>query len=133
MQRLYTGLFWLRRRRPHSDLEAAGSLARDLEAVGYTTWWDTSLLPGEEFQVEIMRELDTARAVIVIWTESSVNSRWVSAEALRADAQNKLITVHDAGLARISHQRRDPRVLVYAEPLKAGAGARIDPVDVCCR
>ncbi len=49
-------------------------LARDLEAEGYTTWWDTSLLPGQEFPDEIQRQLHAAKAVIVIWTESSVES-----------------------------------------------------------
>ena len=26
-----------------------GELARDLEAEGYTTWWDTNLLPDDGF------------------------------------------------------------------------------------
>ena len=72
------------------------SLARDLEAEGYTTWWDTSLLPGDEFPDEIKRQLDASKAVIVIWTESSVMSKWVRAEAALADARKKLITVRDA-------------------------------------
>lgn len=42
-------------------------LARDLEAEGYTTWWDTSLLPGDEFPDEIKRQIHAAKAVIVIW------------------------------------------------------------------
>ncbi len=78
----------------HADLTA--SLARDLEAAGYTTWWDTSLLPGDEFPDEIKRQLDASKAVIVIWTESSVMSKWVRAEAALADARKKLITVRDA-------------------------------------
>ena len=75
-----------------------GELARDLEAEGYTTWWDTSLLPGDEFPDEIKRQLDAAKAVIVIWTVSSVNSQWVRAEATRAHAKGKLIALHQAGL-----------------------------------
>ncbi len=73
-------------------------LARNLEAEGYITWWDTSLLPGDEFPDEIKRQLDAAKAVIVIWTESSVNSQWVRAEATRAYAQNKLLALHEPGL-----------------------------------
>ncbi len=73
-------------------------LALDLETQGYTTWWDTSLLPGDQFPDEIKRQLDAAKAVIVIWTTSSVSSKWVRAEATRALAKDKLITVHDAGL-----------------------------------
>ena len=73
-------------------------LACDLEAEGFTTWWDTSLLPGDDFPEEIKRQIDAAKVVIVIWTESSVNSKWVRAEATRADQQNKLITLHGPGL-----------------------------------
>src|SRR5208337_75207 len=73
-------------------------LANDLEAQGFTTWWDTSLLPGDEFSEQIKREIDTSQAVIVIWTESSVASPWVRAEANRAYQLRKLITVHATGL-----------------------------------
>jgi hypothetical protein len=35
------------------DPEPTKALAADLEALGYTTWWDTSLLPGECFPDKI--------------------------------------------------------------------------------
>ena len=73
-------------------------LARDIEAKGFTTWWDTSLLPGDGFPEKIKQEIDVAKAVIVVWTESSVTSSWVWAEADRAYKQSKLITVHEEGL-----------------------------------
>jgi TIR domain-containing protein len=72
-------------------------LARDLEAEGFSTWWDTSLLPGDEFPEEIARQIDAAKVVIVIWADASVESPWVRAEANRAHAQGKLITLHAAG------------------------------------
>jgi hypothetical protein len=73
-------------------------LARDLEAEGFTTWWDTSLLPGDEFPEQIKNEIDAAQAVIVIWTDSSVASPWVRAEANRAYGHGKLITLRAAEL-----------------------------------
>lgn len=73
-------------------------LARDLEAEGYTTWWDYNLRPGDPFPKEIARQIDYAKAVIVIWTESSVGSDWVQSEAAQAHGQNKLMTVRDAAL-----------------------------------
>ena len=73
-------------------------LARDLETEGFTTWWDTSLLPGDEFPEEIACQIDAAKVVIVIWTEASVESPWVRAEANRAHAQGNLITLHAVGL-----------------------------------
>lgn len=74
------------------------ALARDLERNGYSTWWDTDLLPGERYQERILTELDKAKAVIVIWTVKSVASRWVMAEAEWAAEQNKLITVRTPDL-----------------------------------
>jgi len=80
------------------DPDPTIALAADLEARGYTTWWDTSLLPGDDFPDMIKRRIDEAKVVIVIWTQNSVHSRWVRAEANRADDQTKLITVHAPGL-----------------------------------
>lgn len=74
------------------------ALAKDLEARGHSVWWDTELVPGERFRVVIEREIDAAKAVIVIWSPASVTSEWVEAEANRARAQNKLITVRTSDL-----------------------------------
>ncbi len=73
------------------------ALAKDLEARGHTVWWDTSLLSGETFRTVILRELDAAKAVIVIWSPASVKSDWVVSEATRAKQQGKLITVLGGG------------------------------------
>ena len=74
-------------------------LARDLEAEGYTTWWDTNLLPDDGFFPETIRaEIAAAKAVIVIWAEHSVTSRWVYSEASEGDAHGKLLQVRDEAL-----------------------------------
>ena len=73
-------------------------LAAFLEAQGYSVWWDTSLLSGDNFRQIIMEELAKARAAIVIWTEDSVTSDWVMSEAGRAHADQKLIPVKARGL-----------------------------------
>jgi hypothetical protein len=76
------------------DPEHTIALAADLEACGYSTWWDTSLLPGDEFPELIKRRIDEAKVVIVIWTKNSVNSKWVRSEAARGYSQSKLVTLH---------------------------------------
>lgn len=75
------------------EAEITAELANDLEQQGYTTWWDTRLLPGDHFRDTIKQQIDAAKAVIVIWTPLSVLSKWVYAEAQMADHQNKLITI----------------------------------------
>jgi septal ring factor EnvC (AmiA/AmiB activator) len=66
-------------------------LAAYLESEGYSVWWDTGLKAGERFGNVIDRELDAAKAVIVIWTAHSVTSDWVLAEAEHAYRDRKLI------------------------------------------
>ena len=76
-----------------TDRPLALKLAAMLEAEGWTTWWDTSLTTGENFRNEIMTQLARARAVIVIWTDTSIKSDWVRSEAGRAQGDRKLIPV----------------------------------------
>jgi class 3 adenylate cyclase/tetratricopeptide (TPR) repeat protein len=68
-------------------------LANELRAKGFSVWFDTSLVPGDNFREVITSELAQARAVIVIWNESSVKSDWVCSEASRARARRILIPV----------------------------------------
>ena len=75
------------------DRPLAFKLAAMLEAEGWTTWRDTNLAAGDDFGPKITPELDRARAVIVIWTDTSTKSRWVRSEANRASKQDKLIPI----------------------------------------
>jgi hypothetical protein len=74
------------------------ALAQELEADGISVWWDTSLLPVDNFRDEIDRQLDQAKAVIIIWTSQSIKSRWVRAEADHADRNGKLVNTHTPDL-----------------------------------
>src|SRR5262245_42208991 len=80
------------------DRPLASKLAAMLEAEGWKVWWDTSLTIGDDFRNEIMTELGRARAVIVVWTDTSIKSDWVRSEAGRAQADRKLIPVKLAHL-----------------------------------
>jgi len=53
-------------------------------------WWDLKLLPGEQFDDAIESALDRARCVIVIWSQHSIDSRWVRSEA-REGAQRGVL------------------------------------------
>jgi adenylate cyclase len=81
-----------------ADHALAFKLSAFLEAEGWSVWWDRDLSAGEAYRDEIMRELAAARAVIVIWTQTSVGSDWARAEAGRAKAEGKLIPVKAPGL-----------------------------------
>src|SRR4051794_15832902 len=76
----------------------AADLAADLEARGYTVWWDTDLIIGDQFQDVITTRLARALAVIVIWSPVSVESNWVQSEAGRAMKRKVLIPVYTSDL-----------------------------------
>ena len=80
------------------DRAIVEKLSAFLGAQGWSVWWDQRLISGDEFRDEIMSELAAARAVIVIWTENSVKSKWVRAEAGAADRAGKLIPTKTSSL-----------------------------------
>jgi|GEM_PF-2261064 len=75
------------------DRNRVRPLADALQARGFTVWWDRSLAAGQEFATIIERELKTAKAVIVVWTESSALSTFVRDEAGRAREEGRLVPV----------------------------------------
>lgn len=80
------------------DHEIATALARFLEQSGFIVWWDTQLVGGETFRDAIERQLNSAKAVIVIWTANSIQSKWVISEAEHASKNGKLIPLRSADL-----------------------------------
>jgi hypothetical protein len=81
-----------------TDRELALKLSAYLVSEGWSVWWDKSLQPADTFRDEIMKQLAAARAVIVIWSETSIKSDWVRAEAGRAKADGKLIPIKTPSL-----------------------------------
>ena len=90
-------------------------LANELRGMGFTVWYDTSLVPGDSFREVIMSELTQARAVIVIWDAASVKSEWVCSEASRARARGILVPVKAEGVR--SHDIPPPFDSLHTEPL----------------
>ena len=64
-----------------ADKARVAPLVAAIEARGWSVWWDPEISPGQEFDRQIARELEMAAAVLVIWTPTSVESRWVRGEA----------------------------------------------------
>jgi formylglycine-generating enzyme required for sulfatase activity len=75
------------------DRVAVERIISRLTNEGYSVWWDSRLEAGENFGESIAQELDEAKCVLVIWSQASVGSKWVYAEATEADNQGKLVPV----------------------------------------
>lgn len=60
---------------------------------GFEIWWDTDILPGQDFAPIIENNLNSASCVIVLWTKNSVLSEMVNFEARYAKQHNKLLPI----------------------------------------
>jgi len=76
-----------------ADAMTAEAIARAFEQEGIKVWWDAAIRAGESWDLSIETALKAAKAVIVLWSEHSVASRWVRAEATLADRRRTLIPV----------------------------------------
>ena len=123
-----------------TDRPLALKLAAMLEAEGWTTWWDTSLTIGDDFRNEIMTELGRARAVIVIWTDTSIKSDWVRSEAVRARRVSVLVIeslcwpmLLSVGLWLYRQTRIAPRFTVLAGSASCFALAHVRDLFLCAK
>jgi adenylate cyclase len=75
------------------DLDAAKQLAEGLAQAGHEVWWDRHLHGGSRFAKEIDRALKNAEAVVVLWSEASLDSAWVQDEAAEARDSERLVPI----------------------------------------
>lgn len=76
-----------------SDKARVAPLVAAIESQGWTVWWDPDIAAGQEFDRQIAAELRAASAVVVVWTPTSVDSRWVRGEARDAADRGVLVPV----------------------------------------
>jgi len=75
------------------DQAIARRFAVAFEREGFSVWWDATLHSGEAYDQVTEKALEEARAVVVLWSKKSVDSRWVRAEATTADRNGTLVPV----------------------------------------
>ena len=64
-----------------------------LQEHGWSVWWDHSIPPGRTFDEVIEEAIDAAKCVVVVWTKTSVRSRWVKTEASEGNQRRILVPV----------------------------------------
>ena len=80
-----------------ADRAVAATIASGLVSGGFSVWWDRHIQAGVKFNKEIDRQIDIARAVIVLWSGASKDSDWVHDEAQVARDANKLVPIRIDG------------------------------------
>ena len=73
------------------DLKLVHPIIAAIEAAGYPVWWDGMLSPGERFATSTEAALESARAVVVLWSAKSTASHWVHDEATRGRDRGCLV------------------------------------------
>jgi adenylate cyclase len=76
-----------------NDRARVAPLVAAIKARGWSVWWDPSIAAGQQFDDQIEAELLAASAVLVVWTPTSVLSRWVRGEARDAAERDILVPV----------------------------------------
>ena len=66
-------------------------IAGVLEGQGYSVWWDEDLPAHRAYSEVIEERLNSARAVLVVWSTDAAKSEWVRAEADAARIMHKLV------------------------------------------
>jgi hypothetical protein len=75
-----------------SDADFAHRLADAFGEEGWSVWWDRQIPPGMDYARVIEAAIDEARCIVVLWSEQSIQSRWVATEAAAAADRDIIIT-----------------------------------------
>ncbi len=75
------------------DVDTARRLAEAVGGAGHDVWWDRHIHGGSRFTAEIDRALKEAEAVMVLWTQASIESAWVQDEAAEGRDTGRLVPV----------------------------------------
>jgi hypothetical protein len=76
-----------------TDKQQADLLAEKFAQQGWTVWWDREIPPGKSFDDTIEEALNSAKCVVVIWSQNSASSQWVKTEAAEGAARGILVPI----------------------------------------
>ena len=79
------------------DQSLAERLSTALERAGYSVWWDRNLAGGARYLNATEAELNAAKAVLVVWTKTSIASHWVADEAGAGRDTGRLVPITPDG------------------------------------
>lgn len=94
------------------DAELAGVVAAVIEGAGYATWYhERDSIPGPPFRTQVDQALDAAKAVVVIISDASMQSKQVTYEIGRAHESATLFIpiLHGVTERELRTRRRDWR------------------------
>lgn len=72
---------------------AARRIAAAFRQLGYSVWFDEQLPAHRAYADVIEEQLESAKAVVVLWSAEAASSQWVRSEANRARETGRLVQV----------------------------------------
>ncbi|MCL6698034.1 TIR domain-containing protein [Sphingomonas sp. NSE70-1] len=75
------------------DSDKARTIVLALESAGHSVWWDRHIKGGAQYSKVIEQALMRADAVVVLWSEHSIDSAWVRDEAASGRDSGRLVPV----------------------------------------
>jgi TIR domain len=96
------------------DTDRAAPIAAALEQSGHSVWWDRHIKGGANFSREIEQALADADAVVVLWSQHSVQSDWVRDEAAAGRDSGRLVPGEQ-------RKRAEPRPRPSCGSIRVGA------------
>jgi TolB-like protein len=75
----------------HGDHAQAQRLAAALGRAGYIVWWDALIEGGTRYAKTIDEALEKSDAVLVLWSNTSIDSDWVRDEAAQGRDRHRLV------------------------------------------
>lgn len=85
------------------DSDRARAIALALEKAGDAVWWDSHIDGGAEYGREIELALQQSDAVVVLWSQASVESAWARDEAAAGRDRGRLVPVRLDDIERQDH------------------------------
>ena len=76
-----------------ADEKQAKAVIACIEKAGFRTWWDGLIPGGDRFGARIGEALEGAGAVVVLWSEHSLQSNWVQDEAEWGRDHHRLVPI----------------------------------------
>ena len=77
----------------HADLDRVKKLLDYLQSHNFVVWWDDDITIGSAFRNQIDTALQTASAIIVVWTQTSITRPFVLDEADLGQSKGILLPV----------------------------------------
>lgn len=127
-----------------ADEVPARRLASALQHAGYVVWWDAMIEGGAAFSKSIADALDSADAVLVLWSAHSIESDWVRDEASQGRERHRLVPLSIDGshpplgfrqyqVIDLSHwhgRRASPEFRAIERAIATVAGQRVEAAVV---